>query len=586
MSKATPFVFLQDFRFTIGRRALLMGLASVLILLLALGLMVLNIHSMVDGLSGQRGFIDEQNKAIQAQQTLVRQQQERLNLQRLAQEAYGHYARYLYWRMNEVASLDDRSLSEANTHSSPLRERLQAIAEQDEQLAEATDVVLMYLDDLDKTMTAAVEQRQQGADQALVDVPLGQAQSHVMAINTLFETLLEETNKAVDGTTHAVTEKGDLVMGAANRVLGTTLTVDAQVTTMTWQTFWILILAVVCMVLVGVWLAASIRRPLQSLVTGIRSIEQESDLTLHLDDQARNEMGDIARAANNLLNSFAHILRGIAQTANQLNDTADRGAKSSRQTEQALQQLLSETEQVATASHQTVHTVKHIKEHTSQTVRKIKTTLSACEDAERAAELAGNNLRTLERDMQRSHSAIAALVTSTDNIGDVLGVIQTVAEQTNLLALNAAIEAARAGDSGRGFAVVADEVRSLAQRSAQSAEEIHRIVQILQSGVSTAVDALDGSHRQVESTRRSCEEARDALGRVRETVDTILDSSEQMSSAAREQREAADSIDRSLHKISYLTTEVSSMAQDTSSIGADLRGMAGGLRTAVAQFRC
>lgn len=333
MSKATPFVFLQDFRFTIGRRALLMGLASILILLLALGLMVLNIHSMVDGLSGQRGFIDEQNKAIQAQQTLVRQQQERLNLQRLAQEAYGHYARYLYWRMNEVASLDDRSLSEANTHSSPLRERLQAIAEQDEQLA-------------------------------------------------------------------------------------------------------------------------------------------------------------------------------------------------------------------------------------------------------------GDNLRTLERDMQRSHSAIAALVTSTDNIGDVLGVIQTVAEQTNLLALNAAIEAARAGDSGRGFAVVADEVRSLAQRSAQSAEEIHRIVQILQSGVSTAVDALDGSHRQVESTRRRCEEARDALGRVRETVDTILDSSEQMSSAAREQREAADSIDRSLHKISYLTTEVSSMAQDTSSIGADLRGMAGGLRTAVAQFRC
>jgi methyl-accepting chemotaxis protein len=111
------------------------------------------------------------------------------------------------------------------------------------------------------------------------------------------------------------------------------------------------------------------------------------------------------------------------------------------------------------------------------------------------------NVKTSQIMLQATNHAsdiIAALKKDTDDIGNVVNVINGIADQTNLLALNAAIEAARAGESGRGFAVVADEVRTLANKTQESTKQISENISKLQAEADKAVLAMSQGKEQAE----------------------------------------------------------------------------------------
>ena len=173
--------------------------------------------------------------------------------------------------------------------------------------------------------------------------------------------------------------------------------------------------------------------------------------------------------------------------------------------------------------------------------------------------------------VQRAVSAMSEIERSSDQIGQIIGVIDEIAFQTNLLALNAGVEAARAGEAGRGFAVVASEVRALAQRSAESAKEIKSLISA--SGAQVA----DG----VLLVRRSGEALSDIASRVNEISDLMAE----IRGSTREQAVGLAEVNTAVNEMDQVTQQNAAMVEQSTAASLALSREAEELALLVDRFQ-
>jgi len=280
------------------------------------------------------------------------------------------------------------------------------------------------------------------------------------------------------------------------------------------------------------------------------------DLNVRIEEAFPPEYEKLRNNFNAAVEGLGDTLGVVLQAAEALNSSSDEIANASDHLSRRTEQQAAGLEETAAAMDELTASVRRSAEGAREGASLVTT---ARESARKSAEV-----------VQQAVSAMAQIETSSQQISQIIGVIDEIAFQTNLLALNAGVEAARAGDAGRGFAVVAQEVRALAQRSAEAAKEIKGLINASGTQVGEGV-------RLVGVTGESLQGIASQIGRIASLVSD-------MAASAQEQATSVGEVNVAVNQMDQLTQQNAAMVEETAAAAQSLRMEAGGMTNAVRSF--
>ncbi|WLG77299.1 methyl-accepting chemotaxis protein [Pseudomonas sp. FP1911] len=343
------------------------------------------------------------------------------------------------------------------------------------------------------------------------------------------------------------------------------------------------VVAALLTVLLAWLLTRSIVTPLRKAVEVAETIAA-GNLSKTIEDDGKDEPARLLSALSTMQASLRQTIQHIAGSATQLASAAEELSAVTEEASRGLQQQNNEIDQAATAVNEMTAAVEEVARNAVSTSEASgQSNQAAREGRDRVMETVGA-IQTMTQDVQNTSAMIEGLAAQGRDIGKVLDVIRAIAEQTNLLALNAAIEAARAGEAGRGFAVVADEVRALAHRTAQSTQEIEKMVAGIQNGTGEAVQSMQQSNQRSQTTLEMARAAGASLEQITASISLINERNLVIASASEEQAQVSREVNRNLVNIRDLATQSAAGANQTSAASHELSRLAVDLNGMVARF--
>ncbi|PKM33906.1 MAG: chemotaxis protein [Gammaproteobacteria bacterium HGW-Gammaproteobacteria-12] len=344
------------------------------------------------------------------------------------------------------------------------------------------------------------------------------------------------------------------------------------------------LMATVLAISVAFALSRSIAGRLQQVVEVARDIAQ-GRLDSRIERAGRDEIGVLLDAFATMQERLREMIGQIRAGAGQLVEAAQNISSVSTQLSVSTQEQSQAASSMAATVEELTVSINHVADNANEAHG--LSSDSGRQSAEGGAVIQETlvSMQRIADTVQGAAVQIAELGQHSDQISSIVNVIKEIADQTNLLALNAAIEAARAGEQGRGFAVVADEVRLLAQRTANSTQEITEMIKKIQLGTRSAVSNMEVGVQQVSSGVEQASQAGDAIVAIRQASASVVGVVDQISLALREQTVASQDVARNVERIAQMSMENSEAVADTSRTAQGLQQLALSLEKQVASFR-
>gem|GEM_PF-1211575 len=307
--------------------------------------------------------------------------------------------------------------------------------------------------------------------------------------------------------------------------------------------------------------AAAIEAERAQVITMLgRSLSQvaKGDLSDRIRGAIPDAYKQLQKDFNEAVGELDRAVSDVAQAANAIDGAIRQIQTGSDELSRHIETNAASLEETAAALSDISHTVKDSASQADQANRLVAETRSR---AQQGGEV-----------IDQAMAAMRAIETSSQEIGQIMSVMDEIAFQTNLLALNAGVEAARAGESGRGFAVVAAEVRALAQRSAEAAKQVRDLIRTSATTVTNGVQLVTAT--------------RDNLSQIITNVDAASVTCDTIAASAKDQAAALVEINAAVSRMSQTTQHSAAMVEEASAAIAALADEASHLEQSAGRFQC
>jgi twitching motility protein PilJ len=310
----------------------------------------------------------------------------------------------------------------------------------------------------------------------------------------------------------------------------------------------------------------------------------EGDLTVHA-SVTENFTGAIADSINFAIDQMRALVSNINRLSVRVARAADETQGTAKNLASAAENQAREIGAASTAINDMAVSIDHVSSNAAESAAVADRAVAIASKGSEVVHATISGMDNIRGQIQETAKRIKRLGESSQEIGDIVSLINDIADQTNILSLNAAIQASMAGDAGRGFAVVADEVQRLAERSSAATKQIAALVKTIQTDTNEAVISMEQTTAEVVNGAKRAQDAGVALEEIESVSSTLAELIQNISNAARQQAASAGHVSNTMNVIQEITSQTAESTEATArSIGA-LASMAKEMRTSVEGFK-
>jgi methyl-accepting chemotaxis protein len=338
------------------------------------------------------------------------------------------------------------------------------------------------------------------------------------------------------------------------------LTVAITVLTFLWVTLFITI-------------GSRLTAPLDEVVESVKAACQ-GEIGHKVEVDSPDEFGTLARSYNQMLDLIVYLIRQTQESSKRLAQSSNEILSATeQQASGAAQQAASISETTATME-ELAATYRQIADNANQVVTMAEASLGSAESGQQAVFNTLSAMESIKTRSQASANKILSLGERSQQIGQVLEIINSIADQTKILALNAAIEAARAGEAGKGFSVVAIEIRKLAESVVDSTSEISQIMMEIQGAANDLVIATEQELKQVQGGVDLANVTGESLDQILEMIEQTTVAAKEISAATQQQKSATDQVVKAMREVAAVAQQTAAGGRQVASSAEQLSAIA------------